>query len=390
MPPESLGLAAPRGPVPAQPLPHHGRRGARRRGPRCGSCASTSARRPSCSSATRRALGRARAAAGAAARRAGARARSPPRCAARGARVVHAHNLNPAFGWRALAAARAAGARVVLHLHHYRLVCAVGMCFNAAARTARAATGRNTLPGRAPELPRQPRAEAVVYAAVAGAVAAAAGRAGRRASSCRARFARERLRALGAPLDAARVHVVAPRGARVRRRARAAAAGELRAGGRRGWRPRRASTSRSTPARAAGSPLVVAGDGPAGAALRARRGGATCASPGARRRRELAELRARRRRSRSCPRARPRPSAWPPPRRWPPACRWWPPRRRAARAGRRRRARAARRRRRARRRRAGALRRRGGRPRRPRARSRRRRSRGRRGAARADLRLSRF
>src|ERR1700685_2651961 len=34
-----------------------------------------------------------------------------------GARVVHAHNLQPALGWRALAAARAAGARVVLHLH---------------------------------------------------------------------------------------------------------------------------------------------------------------------------------------------------------------------------------------------------------------------------------
>ncbi len=48
-----------------------------------------------------------------------------------GARVVHAHNLNPAFGWRALAAARAAGARVVLHLHNYRLVCAVGTCFTA-------------------------------------------------------------------------------------------------------------------------------------------------------------------------------------------------------------------------------------------------------------------
>ena len=45
------------------------------------------------------------------------------------ARVVHAHNLNPAFGWRALAAARDAGARVVAHLHQYRLVCAVGICF---------------------------------------------------------------------------------------------------------------------------------------------------------------------------------------------------------------------------------------------------------------------
>jgi hypothetical protein len=46
-----------------------------------------------------------------------------------GARVVHAHNLNPLFGWRALAAARAEGARVVLHLHQYRIVCATGVCF---------------------------------------------------------------------------------------------------------------------------------------------------------------------------------------------------------------------------------------------------------------------
>ena len=63
-----------------------------------------------------------------------------------GARVVHAHNVHPAFGWRALAAARAAGARVVLHLHNYRLVCAVGTCFNAAARTARAATAATRCP----------------------------------------------------------------------------------------------------------------------------------------------------------------------------------------------------------------------------------------------------
>src|SRR2546423_6938427 len=55
-----------------------------------------------------------------------------------GARIVHAHNVNPAFGWRALAAARAAGARVVMHLHNYRLGCAVGTCFTrGAARTRR-------------------------------------------------------------------------------------------------------------------------------------------------------------------------------------------------------------------------------------------------------------
>src|SRR4051794_1543308 len=63
------------------------------------------------------------------------------------ARVVHAHNLNPAFGWRALAAARAAGARIVLHLHNYRLVCAVGTCFNSRGEDCIRCQGRDTWPG---------------------------------------------------------------------------------------------------------------------------------------------------------------------------------------------------------------------------------------------------
>ena len=63
-----------------------------------------------------------------------------------GARVVHAHNVNPTLGWRALAAAREAGARVVLHLHNYRLVCAVGTCFTQGEDCTRC-HGRNTLPG---------------------------------------------------------------------------------------------------------------------------------------------------------------------------------------------------------------------------------------------------
>jgi glycosyltransferase involved in cell wall biosynthesis len=45
------------------------------------------------------------------------------------ARVVHAHNIHPSFGWRALAAAREAGARTVLHLHNYRLFCAIGIAY---------------------------------------------------------------------------------------------------------------------------------------------------------------------------------------------------------------------------------------------------------------------
>jgi glycosyltransferase involved in cell wall biosynthesis len=63
-----------------------------------------------------------------------------------GARIVHAHNLHPTLGWRALAAARDAGARVVLHLHQYRLVCAVGVCFTHGEECTRC-HGRTTLPG---------------------------------------------------------------------------------------------------------------------------------------------------------------------------------------------------------------------------------------------------
>ena len=47
--------------------------------------------------------------------------------------VVHAHNVHPMFGWRALAAAREAGARTVLHLHNFRLSCAVGIAYRRGA-----------------------------------------------------------------------------------------------------------------------------------------------------------------------------------------------------------------------------------------------------------------
>jgi len=63
-----------------------------------------------------------------------------------GARIVHAHNLHPSLGWRSLAAAHAAGARTVLHLHNYRLVCAVGTCFTRGADCTRC-HGRDTVPG---------------------------------------------------------------------------------------------------------------------------------------------------------------------------------------------------------------------------------------------------
>jgi glycosyltransferase involved in cell wall biosynthesis len=59
----------------------------------------------------------------------------------RGARVVHAHNIHPLFGWRALAAARSAGARTLLHLHNYRLFCAIGIAYRDGAPCFRCRRG---------------------------------------------------------------------------------------------------------------------------------------------------------------------------------------------------------------------------------------------------------
>ena len=81
-----------------------------------------------------------------------------------GARVVHAHNLQPTLGWRALAAARAEGARVVCHLHNYRLVCAVGTCFTRGEDCTRC-HGRWTWPGVRLNCRGGSRAESAAYGA---------------------------------------------------------------------------------------------------------------------------------------------------------------------------------------------------------------------------------
>jgi glycosyltransferase involved in cell wall biosynthesis len=60
--------------------------------------------------------------------------------------VVHVHNMQPLFGPRGLAAARSAGARVILHLHNARLFCAIGVAARDGAPCYRC-HGRNTLPG---------------------------------------------------------------------------------------------------------------------------------------------------------------------------------------------------------------------------------------------------
>jgi glycosyltransferase involved in cell wall biosynthesis len=124
-----------------------------------------------------------------------------------GARVVHAHNLLPTFGWRALAAARAAGARVVLHLHQYRLVCAIGVCYTRGAECTRC-HGRNTLPGVLRNC-RGSAPEAIAYGA---SLALWQRRLVEQADAVLvpSEFARERLRELGAPLPWERVSVLPP------------------------------------------------------------------------------------------------------------------------------------------------------------------------------------
>ncbi len=77
--------------------------------------------------------------------------------------VVHAHNLHPLFGWQALAAARAAGARTVLHLHNFRLFCAIAVAYRD-GRTCFQCRAANTLPGVRHRC-RGSLAEAAVYAA---------------------------------------------------------------------------------------------------------------------------------------------------------------------------------------------------------------------------------
>jgi glycosyltransferase involved in cell wall biosynthesis len=80
-----------------------------------------------------------------------------------GAEVVHAHNVHPTLGWRALAAAQDAGARTLLHLHNFRLFCAIGVAYRDGAPCFRCRRA-GTLPGVRLRC-RGSLPEAVVYAA---------------------------------------------------------------------------------------------------------------------------------------------------------------------------------------------------------------------------------
>jgi glycosyltransferase involved in cell wall biosynthesis len=202
-----------------------------------------------------------------------------------GARVVHAHNLNPAFGWRALAAAREAGARVVMHLHNYRLVCAVGTCFSSRGEDCTRCQGRDTWPGVRLNC-RGTGVEAAVY----GAGLAAWQR--RLAAQVDAfvvpsEAAAVRLRELRSPVDAPHVvpHVVWS----FAEASRAAAGTHALVAGR--VAVEKGVEVAAAACEAVGLPLVVAGDGPLLAELRAAHPGARFA--GRVGSDELADLRAR-------------------------------------------------------------------------------------------------
>jgi glycosyltransferase involved in cell wall biosynthesis len=204
-----------------------------------------------------------------------------------GARIVHAHNLQPTLGWRALAAAREAGARVVLHLHNYRLVCAVGTCFTEGADCTRC-HGRNTLPGVRHGC-RGSRAEGAVYAA-----ALSAWQARLVAQADRvvvpSTFALERLRTLGAPIDPARVSVVPHVVREIAHAPRFDPDGPALVAGR--IAVEKGFDVAVDACRLAGRALVVAGDGPLRAELERRAVGADVRFTGYVDAAALAELRA--------------------------------------------------------------------------------------------------
>jgi glycosyltransferase involved in cell wall biosynthesis len=210
------------------------------------------------------------------------------------ARIVHAHNLLPSLGWRALAAARGAGARVVVHLHQYRLVCAIGVCFTRGADCVRC-HGRNTTPGVRLNC-RGSVPEAIAYGA---SLALWQRRVADQADAfiVPSAFARDRLRALGAPLPWDRVHVLAPP-------LPPTAADDAARGGRAGEveGPYAVVVSRLAPekgvdvaidaCRIARMPLVVAGEGPEYPRLRERVRGGEVRFVGQASDAELARLRA--------------------------------------------------------------------------------------------------
>jgi glycosyltransferase involved in cell wall biosynthesis len=153
-------------------------------------------------------------------------------------------------------------------VHNYRLVCAVGTCFNSRGQDCTRCQGRDTRPGVRLNC-RGSAPEAVVYAA---ALALWQRRIVEHADALvvPSAFAIERLRALRAPVADVPVHVV-PQVQRAFAAGSAAARGEHALVAARLSREKGVDVAVEACARA-GLPLVVAGDGPDAAAVRARAG----------------------------------------------------------------------------------------------------------------------
>ena len=179
-----------------------------------------------------------------------------------GADLVHAHNLFPTFGPAALRAARNAGAAVVVHLHNYRLVCAVATNVRDGQDCTECRAGwptpglRHRCRGSLPEatayaaaLPRWHKpvielADVIVVPSVA---------------------ARIRLLDLGLALPADRVHVIGGAAPHVASRSTASTGRYALAVTR--LAPEKDLRTAIDACHRAGLPLVIAGDGPERAAL---------------------------------------------------------------------------------------------------------------------------
>ena len=202
--------------------------------------------------------------------------------------VVHAHNLHPLFGSRALAAAQNAGARTVLHLHNFRLFCAIGIAYRDGAPCYRC-RGRGMMPGVAHAC-RGSLPEAAVYALSlhrqqpslfqhADALVAL--------SDAHA----ARLRELGAPRSQMRVLPNFVPDAGWARESLAGDGGYALASGR--FAPEKGFDTAVAAARAAGVPLVLAGSGPEEERLRVLAGDGDVRFTGWLPGEQLAALRAR-------------------------------------------------------------------------------------------------
>jgi glycosyltransferase involved in cell wall biosynthesis len=204
-----------------------------------------------------------------------------------GADVVHAHNLHPLFGWRALAAARAAGARTVLHLHNFRLFCAIAVAYRDGGPCF-ACRGRDTRPGVRFRC-RGAVGEAVVYAA---------GLALQQPHIFDhvdhfvtvSHAAKERLFGLGLPRDRVSTLINCLEGDSFAPRSPAAQGAYMLASGR--LVEEKGMDTAIAAARAAAAPLIIAGSGPDRARLERLAAGAEIRFTGRLPAAELAELRA--------------------------------------------------------------------------------------------------